>query len=48
MHTALHANPTTGRMCLINYSLLRISVIRSDKELFKRLRLWDESRGYHG
>ena len=48
MHTALHTNPTTGRLCFINYSFLRISVIRSDKELCKRLRLWGESRGYHG
>ena len=48
MHTTLHTNPKTGRACLINYSFLRISVIRSDKEQFKRLRLWSESRGYHG
>jgi len=33
---------------VFNYSLFRISVIRSDKELCKRLRLWGESRGYHG
>ena len=48
MHTTLHTNPKNGRSCLINYSFLRISVIRSDKELFKRLRSWDEIRGYHG
>ena len=47
MHATLNTNPKTGRSCLINYSLLRISSIRSDKELFKPLYLWGESRGYH-
>ena len=48
MHTTLNTNPKTCRSCLINYSMLRISVIRSDKELFKPLYLWDKSRGCHG
>jgi len=48
MHTTLHTNPKNGCAGLINYSFLRIYVNRSDKELFKRLRLWGEIRGYHG
>ena len=48
MHATLNTNPKTGRSCLINYPLFRISVIRSDKELCKPLYLWSESIGYHG